>query len=212
MVEMSETANILRNATSRSLVVLDEIGRGTATFDGLSLAWAIVEYLHALAGGAPRTLFATHYHELTELAVQLSGVLNLRMAVRERGESVAFLHRVEAGPADRSYGIHVARLAGVPREVVTRAEEILANLERDEYGRDGLPRRAKRTGASASPVQPTLFDAVAVDDGDRSLDSTIAGRILAELRDCDPDTLRPIDALQQLAAWRRRLHGDGSSD
>ncbi len=143
LVEMSETANILHHATPRSLVLLDEVGRGTSTFDGLSIAWAVVEQLAGETNGAPRTLFATHYHELTELSAELASVKNLRMAVRERGEQVVFLHRVEDGAADRSYGIHVARLAGIPSRVVERAREILDNLERDEYGKDGLP--ASRT-------------------------------------------------------------------
>ena len=160
MVEMAETANILHHATARSLVLLDEIGRGTATFDGLAIAWAVVEHLCALPGGAPRTLFATHYHELTELAVATPAIVNLRMAVKEWGDRVVFTHRVEAGAADRSYGIHVARLAGMPRGVIERASEILVNLERDEYGGDGLPRRARRRSrAEAAPAGAgrTLF-------------------------------------------------------
>jgi DNA mismatch repair protein MutS len=143
MVEMAETANILHHATSQSLVVLDEVGRGTSTFDGLSIAWAVVEHLAAMPGGAPRTLFATHYHELTELAAELDAVTNLRMAVQDETDGIVFLHRVERGASDRSYGLHVARLAGVPPSVIDRAQEILANIERDEYGGDGLPRRAR---------------------------------------------------------------------
>ena len=146
MVEMAETANILHHATGSSLVLLDEIGRGTATFDGLAIAWAVVEHLCALPAGIPRTLFATHYHELTELSVASPSIVNLRMAVKEWGERVIFTHRVEPGAADRSYGIHVARLAGMPRSVIERAREILVNLERDEYGGDGQPRRARRRG------------------------------------------------------------------
>jgi DNA mismatch repair protein MutS len=210
MVEMTETANILHHATARSLVLLDEIGRGTATFDGLSIAWAVVEHLHARPDGRPRTLFATHYHELTELAVELPGVFNRRMAVREQGDDVVFLHRVENGPADRSYGVHVARLAGIPETVVARAREILSNLEQDEFGRDGLPRRARRRarqGRALGP-QPSLFgdDRAAMrsdDDADPA-----AAEILAELRGHDPDRLTPLQALQLLAAWHRRLRRD----
>ncbi len=161
MVEMAETANILHHATSRSLLLLDEVGRGTSTTDGLSIAWAVVEHLAALQNGAPRTLFATHYHELTDLALELEAVTNLRMAVRESDGSVVFLHRVERGAADRSYGLHVARLAGVPRSVVDRAQEILANIERDEFGGDGLPRLARGArprGQRREALQRGLFD------------------------------------------------------
>jgi len=199
MVEMTETANILHHATAKSLVLLDEIGRGTSTFDGLSIAWAVVEQLHGRAGGAPRTLFATHYHELTELAVELPGVVNWRMAVRERGDQVVFLHRVEEGAADRSYGIHVARLAGVPAAVVARAGEILLNLEKDEFGKDGLPRRARKRG-QPQQGQFALFPAEAEDVG--------AAEVLAELRAADPARLTPLEALTLLDAWRRRLRGD----
>ena len=127
MVEMSETANILNHATRRSLVILDEIGRGTSTFDGLSLAWAIVEHLHQQIGA--RTLFATHYHEVTELAGRLPRVVNLNVAVREYNDQVVFLRQIVDGAADQSYGIQVARLAGVPTPVLERAKAILANLE-----------------------------------------------------------------------------------
>jgi DNA mismatch repair protein MutS len=199
MVEMTETANILHHATARSLVLLDEIGRGTSTFDGLSIAWAVVEHLHGRAGGPPRTLFATHYHELTELAVQLPGVVNWRLEVRERGDQVVFLHRVEQGAADRSYGIHVARLAGVPAPVVARAAEILLNLERDEFGGDGLPRRARKRG-EARQGQYTLFPAEPQDAG--------AAEVLAALRAADPTRLTPLEALALLDAWRRRLRED----
>jgi DNA mismatch repair protein MutS len=211
MVEMTETANILHHATARSLVLLDEIGRGTATFDGLSIAWAVVEFLHARTGGRPRTLFATHYHELTELAVELPGVVNCRMGVRERGDQVIFLHRVEPGPADRSYGIQVARLAGVPEAVVVRAREILENLEQDEFGGDGLPRRARRRdrrGSRAAALQPSLFghqDPAPTAEGPRD---AAAAEILAELREKDPDRLTPLEALQLLTAWRGRLRSD----
>ena len=203
MVELSETANILHHATPRSLILLDEVGRGTSTFDGLSLAWAVVEHLDALPGGAPRTLFATHYHELTELETELTRVLNLRMAVRESDEGVAFLHRVERGAADRSYGIEVARLAGMPQAVVARAREILDNIERDEYGRDGLPRRARRPGGTAHrPRQPTLFGEPAPAPG--SSEGDVAA-IVEELRGLEPERLTPIDSLNLLAAWRKRL-------
>ncbi|MEZ6020981.1 MAG: hypothetical protein R3F17_13005 [Planctomycetota bacterium] len=127
MVEMLEIANILNNAGEKSLVILDEVGRGTSTYDGLALAWAIVEHLHNKSRS--RTLFATHYHQLTELSEELRGVHNLNIAVREKGDEIVFLHKIVPGGTDRSYGIQVARLAGVPRDLVERAKEILADLE-----------------------------------------------------------------------------------
>jgi DNA mismatch repair protein MutS len=208
MVEMTETANILHNATRRSLVLLDEIGRGTSTFDGLSIAWAVVEHLNAVEQGCPRTLFATHYHELTELAVELDSVLNLRMAVRERGDDVVFLHRVEEGPSDRSYGIQVARLAGVPPQVVQRAAEILNNLERDEYGRDGLPRRAH--GDRTNRAQPTLFGMFDPEKPEPATEDPVIAEVLAEIRGSEPNEVTPLEALNRLAAWRRQLRGEGS--
>ena len=135
MVEMTETARILNTATPRSLVILDEIGRGTSTYDGISLAWAAVEYLHEHIGC--RTLFATHYHELTDLEKSFSGMKNLNVAVREWQDEVVFLHKIVEGAADKSYGIHVARLAGVPREVIERSKEILAQLEEEHLDAEG---------------------------------------------------------------------------
>ncbi len=198
MVEMTETAAILHNATARSLVILDEIGRGTSTFDGLSIAWAVAEQLHDRIGS--RTLFATHYHELQELARERPGVRNLSVAVREAGEEVVFLRKLVAGAASRSYGIEVARLAGLPAEVLARAREILRNLESmelDEAGHATLAhdRRARRVEA-ATAAQLSLF----APRTDPELEA------LAEaLRALDPDTLRPIDALAWLAGWRTRL-------
>ena len=142
MVEMTETANILNNATDRSLVVLDEVGRGTSTFDGLSLAWSIVEHLHNQVGA--KTLFATHYHELTELANRLPRLRNFNVAVREWNEQIVFLHKIAEGGADKSYGIHVARLAGVPKPVIERAKAILRNLEDTELSPDGGTRYVSR--------------------------------------------------------------------
>jgi DNA mismatch repair protein MutS len=142
MVEMCETANILNNATARSLVVLDEIGRGTSTFDGLSLAWSIVEYLHNQVGA--KTLFATHYHELTELAGRFPRIKNFNIAVREWHDQIVFLRKIVAGGTDKSYGIQVARLAGVPNPVLQRAKEILRNLEESELTPEGNVRQASR--------------------------------------------------------------------
>ncbi|MGO8691613.1 MAG: DNA mismatch repair protein MutS [Thermoguttaceae bacterium] len=156
MVEMTETARILNTATARSLVILDEIGRGTSTYDGISLAWSVVEFLHDHIGC--RTLFATHYHELTDLEKSLSGVKNLNVAVREWQEEVVFLHKIVAGAADKSYGIHVARLAGVPREVIQRSKEILAALEEEHLDAEGRARIARPEPAASPPgLQLTLF-------------------------------------------------------
>lgn len=191
MVEMIETANILRHATPRSLVVLDEVGRGTATFDGLSLAWAIVEHLHEER--RPLTLFATHYHELTELADLLPRVVNRTMAVKEWEERILFLRRVVPGAADKSYGLHVARLAGVPREVIDRAAEVLANLEEGEYDPSGRPRLAKGSlPAATQPEQLPLFTPP---------EQLVAGIV----RDLDLERLTPIAALNLLASLKARL-------
>lgn len=144
MVEMQETANILNNATPRSLIVLDEIGRGTSTFDGISIAWSVAEYLHNHAEVKAKTLFATHYHELTDLARTLPGVKNYNVLVREKDDRIAFLRKIVPGAADKSYGIQVARLAGLPEEVILRAREILGNLEEGEFGESGQPKLAAR--------------------------------------------------------------------
>jgi len=144
MVEMQETANILNNASPRSLIVLDEIGRGTSTFDGISIAWAVAEYLHNNDRVKAKTLFATHYHELTDLALTMTGVKNYNVQVRERNDTVVFLRRIVPGGSDKSYGIQVARLAGMPAEVIDRAKEILTNLEEGELAESGQPKIAKR--------------------------------------------------------------------
>src|SRR6185436_9510093 len=191
MVEMIETANILRHATERSLVILDEVGRGTATFDGLSLAWAIVEHLHEHR--RPKTLFATHYHELTELASLLPRVVNRTMAVKEWEERIVFLRRVVPGSADKSYGLHVARLAGLPPAVIDRAGEILANLEAQEYDPNGKPRLARGNAPeTGAPAQLTLFV---------SPEQVVA----TLLREVDVDQLTPVAALNLLHSLKSRL-------
>jgi DNA mismatch repair protein MutS len=161
MVEMQETANILNNATARSLIVLDEIGRGTSTFDGISIAWAVAEYLHNDPRVKAKTLFATHYHELTDLALTMTGVKNYNVLVRESGDRIAFLRRIVPGAADKSYGIQVARLAGLPAEVISRAHEILNNLEAGEFEETGQPKLARRYGkkGASHPNQLDLFQA-----------------------------------------------------
>ncbi len=186
MVEMQETANILHMATSRSLVILDEIGRGTATFDGLSLAWAVAEHLASNPKARPKTIFATHYHELTDLADALSSVANFHVVVREWKDDLVLLRKVVPGRADRSYGIQVARLAGLPPAVVARAREILAGLEHDELSRGGRP---SLSGAPRDTQQQLgLFHATPDDDP-----------IRRRLRDLDVNQLTPLQALTLLA-------------
>jgi DNA mismatch repair protein MutS len=170
MVEMVETANIINHATPKSLVILDEVGRGTSTFDGLSIAWAVAEYLHDTPKSRARTLFATHYHELTEMSMTRKGVKNYNVAVKEYGDQVIFLRQIMPGGADKSYGIHVAKLAGLPDDVIRRANEILENLENNSVAEAGIPalavhpkRSAKRqtklkAKEDASNYQPSLFD------------------------------------------------------
>ena len=193
MVEMIETANILHHATADSLVILDEVGRGTATFDGLSLAWAIVEFLHQHR--RPKTLFATHYHELTELATILPRVVNRTLSVKEWQDKIVFLRRVIAGSADKSYGLHVARLAGLPPSVIERAGEVLANLEAKEYDPTGRPNLAKGEGEPAPEAgasQLPLF--------------TPPEEIVAQiLRDLEVDEMTPLAALNLLHSLRTRL-------
>ncbi len=194
MVEMTETANILHHATPRSLVILDEVGRGTATFDGLSLAWAIVEFLHDQEEHAGLVLFATHYHELTDLGRMLPRLVNRSMAVKEWRGSILFLHRVVEGPADNSYGIHVARLAGVPNTVCARAEEVLANIERHELKISGDPvMQTPRTANAERINQLDLFRAPVDEISDR-------------LRRLDVDGITPREALELLAELHGKVH------
>jgi DNA mismatch repair protein MutS len=196
MVEMQETARILHAVTSGSLVVLDEIGRGTATFDGLSIAWAVAEHLATHDRARPKTLFATHYHELTDLADGLPGVVNYHVAAREWQDDIVFLRKVLPGRSDRSYGIQVARLAGLPRAVILRAQEILAALERDELSRSGRP------SVSPTPTEPQrqlgLFQASSATEGQQ---------LVERLRAIDPDRMTPLEALTLLAELKRKAEG-----
>lgn len=159
MVEMQETANILNNATARSLIVLDEIGRGTSTFDGISIAWAVAEHLHNRTDLKARTVFATHYHELTDLAVEMAGVKNYNVLVKEENDQIVFLRKIAPGGSDKSYGIQVARLAGMPESVIQRSKEILGNLEEGEFGETGTPKIARRrsTGKKKDSGQMTFL-------------------------------------------------------
>jgi DNA mismatch repair protein MutS len=183
MVEMQETANILHHATERSLVVLDEIGRGTSTFDGLSIAWAVAEYLHDLRQKGVKTLFATHYHELTELAELKPRVINLNIAVREWNDEIIFLRKLVPGGTNRSYGIQVARLAGIPAEVIARAKKILWRIENGEHG---FARLEPSAGSGrSSPLQLDLF---------RPADS----QVIERLREADIPRMSPLDALNLL--------------
>ena len=186
LVEMSEVAAILNTATSASLVLLDEVGRGTSTFDGLSIAWAVVEALHA--GVRPRTLFATHYHELTELEQLLPGVKNVHVSVEEAGSEIVFLRRVEPGSADKSYGIEVARLAGLPHSVIVRAREILRRHEESEE------KLTEELSPGAAPPVAEQVSFTALDE-----------KVLEGLRSTDLNKLTPLEALNLLAALQRQL-------
>ena len=195
MVEMTEVATILNNATSKSLILLDEVGRGTSTFDGLSIAWAVAEYIHDHKKLGARTLFATHYHELTDMAREQSGVKNYSIAVKEWGDSIIFLRNIVEGGTNRSYGIQVARLAGVPEEVVSRAREILENLEGgelDEVGRSTIAKR-KRSGHKDRAGQLSLF--MGVED-----------HIIGELKSADVAEMTPLEALNRINEWKTRLN------
>lgn len=183
MVEMVETANILHNATRRSLLILDEIGRGTSTYDGLSIAWAVAEYIHNHPRLRARTLFATHFHELTRLAEALPGVRNYNVAVSEEGGEVVFLHKIVPGGADRSYGIHVAQLAGLPRPVINRAQEILTDLEAD-------------SGKAREHDQPAAHQLRFFPETNPMLDA---------LRALDIDSITPLEAINKLFEWQKRF-------
>jgi DNA mismatch repair protein MutS len=193
MVEMSETANILNHATARSLVILDEIGRGTSTYDGVSIAWAVTEHLHDRLKA--RTLFATHYHELTELGRVLKGVRNLHVAVKEWGEGIIFLHQIVEGPTDKSYGIHVARLAGIPREVVERAKTILAGLESSSLDQHDRPKMAAKKPKPGELQQLALFAPPAPAGPDP---------VLEDLGRLDYNRMSPMEALKKLSEFSDR--------
>jgi DNA mismatch repair protein MutS len=185
-------ARILSAATPRSLVLLDEVGRGTATWDGLAIAWAVTEFLHEREDRAARTLFATHFHELTELVDSLPRAVNLRITVHEWKDQVVFLRKVVEGAADRSFGIQVARLAGLPREVTTRAKRILAGLEDGTF-------LSGRSTARATGAQLDLF-------------SSASASVLSEIEAIDPERMTPMEALAVLSEWKRRLGEDRAGE
>jgi DNA mismatch repair protein MutS len=193
MVEMHESAAILHGATARSLILLDEIGRGTSTYDGVSIAWAVTEHLHEHVGA--KTIFATHYHELTQLGDLLAGVKNMNVAVKETGDDIVFLRHLEPGGADRSYGIQVARLAGLPAPIIARAKELLAELEgTHSAGGEGLGRGgAHRPGSTPPPGQLSLF--------------TLEDAAIRRLMELEPDDMTPIEALNMLSRVIGELRG-----
>ena len=202
MVEMNEVANILRNATSKSLLILDEIGRGTSTFDGLSIAWAVVEHISDSKLLGAKTLFATHYHELTELEGKIDNVNNYCIAVKEKGDDIVFLRKIVKGGADKSYGIQVAKLAGVPDSVIQRAKEIVEELiDTDITGRikdiavQGHETKKKKTKPldEVDMAQMSLFDTVK--DAD----------VLEELRQLDVSNMTPMDAMNKLYQLQNKL-------
>lgn len=191
MVEMTEVANILENATPKSLLILDEIGRGTSTYDGLSIAWAVIEYINDRARLGARTLFATHYHELTELEEKLVGVKNYCVSVRKRGDDIIFLRKINRGGADRSYGVEVAKLAGIPDQVIDRAKYILEELDKSDINKPGKVKEKPVDG------QLDLFSASALSKQERE--------VLDELRMLDPSVLTPLDALNKLYSLQQKL-------
>ena len=190
MVEMIEAANIVHNATGRSLIILDEVGRGTSTFDGISIAWAIAE--HILNRIQARTLFATHYNELTELALLHEGVKNWNISVREWGDEIIFLRKIEEGPADKSYGIQVARLAGIPDSIISRAKEVLHNLEKEELNEAGTPKFASQKGSKKKREQLDLF-------------SSAGGSLIDLILAVDTDRISPEEALEKLIELKKRV-------
>jgi DNA mismatch repair protein MutS len=189
MVEMTETAAILNTATPRSLILLDEVGRGTSTYDGLAIAWAAIEYIHA--NTRAKTLFATHYHELTELADRLSGVKNFHVTVKESGGGIVFLRKVIEGAADKSYGIEVAKLAGLPVDVIHRAREVLAEHESSER-RLSSHLTPGSSAESERPTQLTIF-------------TPLSQPVLEKLREVDLNRLTPLEALNLLAELKRQI-------
>ena len=202
MVEMNEVANILRNATSKSLLILDEIGRGTSTFDGLSIAWAVIEYISNSKLLGAKTLFATHYHELTELEGKISNVNNYCIAVKEKGDDIVFLRKIVKGGADKSYGIQVAKLAGVPDPVINRAKEIVEELvTADITGKvkdiavqgSETKKKTQKKLDEVDLTQFSLFDTVKDDD------------VLNELKELDISHMTPMDAMNKLYQLQNKL-------
>jgi DNA mismatch repair protein MutS len=200
MVEMTETAAILHNATARSLILLDEIGRGTSTFDGLSIAWAVAEYLHNSPEHSAKTLFATHYHELTELAEKLPGAKNYRVSATEKDGEIVFLHKLESGKASKSYGIAVARLAGLPANAIARAKEVLAKLEQYELavfsGKQPNSEEMKTVAAGGGKGKiASQFSLFAISNED----------VINELREIELEKISEAEAKQFLFDIKKRI-------
>jgi len=224
MVEMIETANILNNASAKSLVILDEIGRGTSTFDGVSIAWAVCEFLNKKGGPRPKTLFATHYHELTELERSLEGIKNYNITAREVGDEIVFIRKIVPGGADRSYGIHVGKLAGLPEEVVERSKEILFYLEEEKISEEALAKKLKRRGRRTSLTSLPLFKGLEDEDNTqgtlrkkvpRNLPSqsvtTFTHPILEEIKKLKIDEMTPLEALTKLHLLKDKMTSSSSS-
>jgi DNA mismatch repair protein MutS len=203
MVEMNETANILNNATDRSLIILDEIGRGTSTFDGISIAWSVAEYIHRTIRA--RTLFATHYHELTDLALTLDRVKNYTVAIKEWNDQIIFLRKVVEGGADKSYGIQVARLAGLPEKVIERAREILANLEKAEFNELGEPVAA--THSAQNIGERGTDESRGAGEPQLGLFASEAGLLFKEIADLNLDSMTPLDAMNKLHDLKNKVSG-----
>jgi DNA mismatch repair protein MutS len=193
MVEMTETANILRHATNRSLIILDEIGRGTSTFDGMSIAWSVAEYIHSSPRLGAKTLFATHYHHLNELAESLPRVKNYRVTVKEKGDQIVFLRQIVSGGTDRSYGIQVARLAGLPSDVIERAKQVLWSLEDRAVSPNGPAEVTPSPSGSGRPPADQL-----------ALFAGGPDPIVEEIRRLDLNRITPLEALQRLADLQQR--------
>ncbi len=200
MVEMLETAGILNSATEKSLILLDEVGRGTSTFDGLSLAWAVVEYLHEDNHTRAKTLFATHYHELTELAMTMDRIKNYHVSVKEWKDDIIFLRKIVPGPSDQSYGIHVAKLAGIPSTVLKRAREILFNLEKKELDSEGIPKISYHQDDAMDDSQMFLFG------GDEQY--RLLKKIKDEIAACDVSTMTPVEALNMIDRLKKEVKED----
>ena len=198
MVEMTEAANILNNVTERSLVLFDELGRGTSTYDGISIAWAIVEYLYDNAKGNPRTLFATHYHELNEMERHMPRIKNFNVSVKEVGDKVIFLRKLVPGGSEHSFGIHVAEIAGMPKSIVRRAKTILKQLEADGASvGSGDKANVKQIGAEREGMQLSFFQ----------LDDPVLSQIRDEILGLDINNLTPVDALNKLNDIKKILKG-----
>ena len=199
MVEMTEAADILNNVTSHSLVLFDELGRGTSTYDGISIAWAIVEYLHENPKAQARTLFATHYHELNEMEKNFQRIKNYNVSVREVDGKVIFLRKLERGGSEHSFGIHVAEIAGMPRSIVKRANVILKELEKDNegVGQAGKPSTAERLAKHEDGVELSFFQ----------LDDPVLRQIRDEIIGLDINNLTPVEALNKLNEIKRIVTG-----